>query len=80
MGATALKSVLQTGTATLKDRLGRPVRHGDSWVVTIYHPSYVLRVPDEATKHEAFSVMVEGLQLAQQLLDQLDVPEPPSDP
>jgi DNA polymerase len=77
MGATALKSVLQTGSATLKDKLGRPVRHGDSWVVTIYHPSYVLRVPDEASKQEAFSVMVEGLKLAQELLDRPDVPEPP---
>ncbi|MGF6181594.1 putative DNA metabolism protein [Massilia sp. UYP32] len=77
MGATALKSVLQAGSATLKDKLGRPIRHGDSWVVTIYHPSYVLRVPDEASKHEAFSVMVKGLKLAQELLDRPDVPEPP---
>lgn len=77
MGATALKSVLQAGSATLKDKLGRPIRHGDSWVVTIYHPSYVLRVPDEASKQEAFAVMVTGLKLAQELLDRPDVPEPP---
>ena len=79
MGATALKSVLQTGSVTLKDKLGRPVRHGDSWVVTIYHPSYVLRVPDEATKQEAFSVMVKGLRMAQELLDRPDLPEPPAE-
>jgi len=30
----------------------------------------VLRVPDEATKHEAFAVMVEGLRVAQSLLEQ----------
>jgi len=70
MGATALKSVLQKGNVTLRDSLGQPVRHGDAWVVTIYHPSYVLRVPDEATKHEAFAVMVEGLRVAQSLLEQ----------
>ena len=78
MGATALKSVLQTGSVTLKDKIGRPVRHGDSWVVTIYHPSYVLRVPDEATKKEAFSVMVKGLRMAQELLDRPGVAEQPA--
>ncbi|WP_020654023.1 UdgX family uracil-DNA binding protein [Massilia niastensis] len=77
MGATALKSVFQAGNVTLKDKIGRPVRHGDSWVVTIYHPSYVLRVPDEASKQEAFSVMVKGLKLAQELLERPDLPEPP---
>ena len=79
MGATALKSVLQTGSVTLKDKIGRPVRHGNSWVVTIYHPSYVLRVPDEATKQEAFSVMVKGLRMAQELLERPDMPEPPAE-
>lgn len=77
MGATALKSVMQEKNVTLKDKLGRPVRHGDSWVVTIYHPSYVLRVPDEASRQEAFSVMVKGLRLAQELRDRPDVPEAP---
>jgi DNA polymerase len=38
-------------------------------VVTVYHPSYVLRVPDKAAKEQAFAVMVEGLQLAHKLLD-----------
>lgn len=76
MGATALKSVLQQGNVTLKDKLGRPVRHGDSWVVTIYHPSYVLRVPDEAAKQEAFKVMVAGLRLAQELLERPEITEP----
>jgi DNA polymerase len=76
MGATALKSVLRKGTVTLKDTLGKPIRNDDgTWVVTIYHPSYVLRVPDEATKQEAFSVMVKGLKLAHELLERPDLPE-----
>jgi DNA polymerase len=46
-------------------------------VVTTYHPSYVLRVPGEDAKHEAFSIMVQGLKLAQALLDR-PLDEPPA--
>jgi probable DNA metabolism protein len=70
LGTTALKAVLGTSHVTLKDTLGQPLRHQGRWVVTIYHPSYVLRVPDKAAKAQAFAVMVEGLQLAQTLLAQ----------
>ena len=72
MGSTALKSVLGKGTVTLKDTLGKPILHDGRWVVTIYHPSYVLRVPDEASKQEAFSSMVKGLKLAHELLERPD--------
>lgn len=75
MGATALKSVMEAGNVTIKDKLGRPVRHGDAWVVTIYHPSYVLRVPGEAAKQEAFAVMVKGLRLARELIDRPPSPD-----
>jgi len=70
LGSTALKAVLGTNHVTLKDTLGKPIRHQGKWVVTVYHPSYVLRVPDQASKDTAFRVMVEGLQMAQGLLDQ----------
>jgi DNA polymerase len=70
LGTTALKSVLGTSHVTLKDTIGRALRHEGRWVVTIYHPSYVLRVPDDAAKKQAFAVMVEGLKMAQGLLDQ----------
>jgi DNA polymerase len=70
LGSTALKAVLGTGHVTLKDTLGQPLRHGGCWVVTVYHPSYVLRVPDAAAKEQAFGVMVEGFRLAQRLLTQ----------
>jgi probable DNA metabolism protein len=69
LGATALKSVLRTATVTLKNSLGTPLRHDGRWVVTTYHPSYVLRVPSEDAKREAFAAMVQGLKLAQELLD-----------
>ena len=68
LGATALKAVLGTGEVTLKDTLGQPIRHGGRWVVAVYHPAYVLRVPDEDAKVQALAVMVNGLKLAQRLL------------
>jgi hypothetical protein len=33
----------------------------------VYHPSYVLRVPGQAAKDEAFQVMVDGLRQARGL-------------
>jgi uracil-DNA glycosylase len=69
LGATALKSVLGNGNAKLGESLGKAIRHEGRWVVTVYHPSYILRVPDEEAKRQAFNVMVEGLKLAQQLLE-----------
>jgi probable DNA metabolism protein len=74
LGSTALKAVLGNPHATLKDTIGRPIRHGGRWVVTIYHPSYALRVPDAAAKEQAIGVMVDGLKLAQSLLDAPDGP------
>ena len=70
LGSTALKAVLGTGHVTLKDTLGQPIRHQGRWVVTVYHPSYVLRVPDAAAKEQAYGVMVDGLKLARRLLDE----------
>ena len=77
LGATALKSVLRTANVTLKNSLGKPMQVDGRWVVTTYHPSYVLRVPSEETKHEAFSIMVSSLKLAHELLDRpVDVQDP----
>jgi DNA polymerase len=78
LGTTALKSVLGTSHVTLKDTLGRPIRHEGRWVVTIYHPSYALRVPSDEARHEAFKVMVDGMKLARELLTR--PPEPPETP
>jgi DNA polymerase len=70
LGTTALKAILGTSHVTLKDTIGQALRHEGRWVVTIYHPSYVLRVPDDAAKKAAFKVMVDGLRLAHNLLDE----------
>ena len=68
LGATALKAVLGDGAATLKESLCKPIRHDGRWVVAVYHPAYVLRVPDEDAKAQALAVMVQGLHLATRLL------------
>ncbi len=70
LGTTALKSVLGTSHVTLKEHMGQALRHEGRWVVTVYHPSYVLRVPDAAAKKAAFAAMVEGMKMAHSLLDQ----------
>ena len=69
LGATALKAVLGNGNAKLAESLGKAIQHEGRWVVTVYHPSYILRVPDEEAKRQAFNVMVEGLKLAKGLLE-----------
>ena len=69
LGSTALKSILQDGAATMTPLIGTPVQHDGRWVVTVYHPSYVLRAPDEESKRQAYRVIVEGLRLALRLID-----------
>ena len=68
LGSTALKAVLGSGSVALKDHVGTPIRHDGRWVVTVYHPSYVLRLPDAAAKAQARAVIVDGLKLAQRLM------------
>ncbi len=67
LGSTALKAVTSNPHAALKDVLGKPFQHQGRWIVAIYHPSYVLRVPGEDLKAQAFAVMVEGLREAKRL-------------
>ena len=67
LGSTALKAVTGNPHAVLKDVLGKPFMHDGRWIVVIYHPSYVLRVPGEDMKAKAFDVMVEGLRDAKRL-------------
>jgi DNA polymerase len=68
LGSTALKSVLQDGSATMKSVMDAPFEHEGRWVITVYHPSYVLRAPDEATRRQAYQVIVDGLRQALKLL------------
>lgn len=67
LGSTALKSLLQDGSATMKAVLGQPFEHEGRWIVTVYHPSYILRAPDEQTRREAYQVLLEGLRVALRL-------------
>ena len=69
LGSTALKSILQDGAATMTPLIGTPVQHDGRWVVTVYHPSYVLRAPDEEARGQAYRVIVEGLRQALKLSD-----------
>ncbi|UQV46320.1 UdgX family uracil-DNA binding protein [Janthinobacterium lividum] len=68
LGSTALKSVLQDGSATMTPLIGTPIEHDGRWVVTVYHPAYVLRAPDEASRRQAYAVIVDGLYQAMRLL------------
>ena len=67
LGSTALKSLTGNPQGTLKDVLGKPFQHQGRWVVAVYHPSYVLRLPGEDNKRQAFEVLVEGLREAGRL-------------
>lgn len=67
LGATALKAVLRTAKASLTESLGKPFQYDGRWVVAIYHPAYVLRVPGEDAKARALAGMVEGLEKAHNL-------------
>ena len=67
LGSTALKAVTGNPHAALKDVLGQPFQHQGRWIVVVYHPSYVLRVPGEDMKAQAFQVMVDGLRAAARL-------------
>jgi uracil-DNA glycosylase len=68
LGSTALKSLLQDSAATLQAMLGTPFQHQGRWVIAVYHPSYVLRAPDEESRRQAYAVMVEGLRQAVSLI------------
>ncbi|PLY41404.1 uracil-DNA glycosylase [Janthinobacterium sp. ROICE36] len=68
LGSTALKSIMQDGAASMTPLLGTPAQNDGRWVVTVYHPSYVLRAPDEASRRQAYRVIVEGLRQALTLL------------
>ena len=68
LGSTALKSIMQDGAASMTPLLGTPAQYDGRWVVSVYHPAYVLRALDEASRRQAYRVIVEGLQHALTLL------------
>lgn len=67
LGATAAGAVLGRPVAVMKAR-GKPERldDGAQALVTV-HPSYLLRLPDEAARHAAFEAFVADLKAAKAL-------------
>jgi DNA polymerase len=68
LGATALRSIAGKPLSISKVR-GRflPMRTGGRFIATI-HPSYLLRIRDEADKREQFEMFVEDLALCREAL------------
>jgi DNA polymerase len=64
LGATALKSVVRDGSATMSSVIEAPFQHEGRWVVAVYHPSFVLRARDEESRQQAYEVIVAGLRQA----------------
>jgi probable DNA metabolism protein len=69
LGSSALKAVTGNPHAVLKDVLGAPFMHQGRWIVAAYHPSYVLRVPGEDSKAQAFGVLADALGQAKRLAE-----------
>lgn len=67
LGATALKSVLETKAVALGKVLGQTLEHDGRTVIPTYHPSYVLRLRETAEKDEALAVIVKALKSGAQL-------------
>jgi uracil-DNA glycosylase family protein len=71
MGATAAQCVLGKITPINRNR-GRPIDLPDGLTALVtVHPSYLLRMPDEATKRREYARFVEDLKLAARLLGKL---------
>ena len=75
MGSTALKALLGVNQVRLTDLMGKPFQHDGIWIIAVYHPAFVLRAVDQATKQHALDMMVDGFKQAQQLLTASDAPK-----
>ena len=70
LGATALKAILEDRNAKLQAVVGKVLEHGGRHVVPTFHPSFVLRAPDEATRRRAYAAIVAALREAGRLASQ----------
>lgn len=70
LGVSAAQALLERSVVLSRER-GRPIAlaSGRSGLVTI-HPSSVLRMPDDVSRHEAFAGLVEDLRIAYNLVSQ----------
>ena len=68
LGATAARAVLGRAVTISRER-GRPIAHaGNTQVFVTVHPSYLLRLPDEASKAREYAAFVTDLKHANSLL------------
>jgi DNA polymerase len=67
MGATAALGVFGRAVPIGKNRGHALALTGEGQAIVTYHPSYLLRLPDEAAKKAAFKLFVEDLRLAWRL-------------
>lgn len=63
MGATAAQSLFGRTMAIGKNR-GQFLPFGDAQIIVTVHPSYLLRLPDEASQKEQYALFVADLRLA----------------
>ena len=69
LGATAARAVLGRPASVRKDRgVAIALAEGRSAMVTV-HPSYLLRIPDEADRTRAYGLFVADLRAASQIFD-----------
>jgi DNA polymerase len=66
MGATAARAVLGR-TVTITRERGRPMAMGNGQAMVTVHPSYLLRLPDEASKAREYAAFVQDLRLVGRL-------------
>lgn len=66
LGATAARAVLGRAVAITRER-GRTVPLGNGAALVTVHPSYLLRLPDEAAKAREYAAFVADLRLAGRL-------------
>lgn len=64
MGATACASLTGSGNGLLKRRGRIEMAHDGTPVLVTLHPSYILRLPDEAARHSARTHLRDDLQMA----------------
>ena len=63
LGATAGRAVLGRAVAVMKER-GKPIQLEHGLAVQTVHPSFLLRLPDEASKTHEYKRFVEDLRVA----------------
>nr|WP_255581515.1 UdgX family uracil-DNA binding protein [Cupriavidus sp. AU9028] len=66
LGGTALGAVLHR-KASLRDYMQEPVRLADAWLIATWHPSYALRVDDDARREEIVAAIAAAIARGREL-------------